>query len=608
MAAGEPLPASDGGGPAVTPEDCRAALERVVSSPDFAASERARRFLSYVVEETLAGRSDRIKAFSVAVEVFGRDESFDPQNDPVVRIEAGRLRRALERYYLLAGKDDPVFIDIPKGGYVPTFGTRAVPAPSAAPEAAVETADAVPIVEASGASSAPVAAPRSWHVAAALLILVLAIAGAWLALVVRPFDSATLAAPPGGPRILVLPFADLGGSALSGLYAGAMTDEVITALGHFKEISVLGLQTSRSLPADPSIDRLNEELGVQYILEGSVRADEDNVRVSARVASSTTGAVLWSRTYDYPTSPDDLFTLPTLTAGEVAAAVAQPYGIVFQAETARERQAPPDNLDAYVCTLKFYVYRAAISPEMYGEVRRCLEEAVARFPEYATAWALLAYMYIDEIRTGFAKGDTSPAERALAAARTAVGLDPDNVRALQALATALFFSHELDEAFAVGDRALALNPNDTELLGQIGLLKGQSGRFEEGRALIEDALARNPGHSGFYHGGLAIIAYMQGDYETALREIEQPGLGKLPIFHGVAAIIYARNDMSDRGREELEIFNQMAPHFIPNLWAELDLRNIPPASQIDIAADLESLGATLPPRPADLQENASDAL
>jgi adenylate cyclase len=383
---------------------------------------------------------------------------------------------------------------------------------------------------------------------------------------------------------------------------------VITALGHFKEISVLGLQTSRALPADPSLAKLNEDLDVQYVLEGSVRAGGESVRVSARVTSSATGAVLWSRTYDSPALPDDLFTLPTRTAGEVAAAVAQPYGIVFQAETARERQAPPDNLEAYVCTLKFYVYRAAISPEKYGEVRRCLEEATARFPEYATAWALLAYMYIDEIRTGFGKGDTSPAERALAAARTAVGLDPDNVRALQALATALFFNHDLDGAFAVGDRALALNPNDTELLGQIGQLRGQSGQFEIGREMLERALSRNPGHSGFYRGGLAIIAYMQGDYRTALREIEQAGLGKLPLYHGVAAIVYARNDMMERGREELEIFNQMAPNFIPNLWAELEARNIPSGAQQDIADGLAALGVTVPPRPQAGAESTSRAL
>ena len=603
MAAGAPSRSSDDRSTAVTPGDVRAALERAVASPDFAASERARRFLSYVVEETLAGRADRIKAFSVAVEVFGRDETFDPQNDPVVRIEAGRLRRALERYYLLAGKDDPVFIDIPKGGYVPIFHARDAPAPSPVPDSAV-----VPTAAAATTPAAPSGGAAAWrqgYLAAALLVLVLAIAGAWVALVARPFEAEVLAAPPGGPRVLVLPFADLGGSPLSGLYAEALTDEVITALGHFKEISVFGLQTSRALPADPSLARLNEELGLQYVLEGSVRASDDAVRVSARVTSSTTGAVLWSRTYDNPTAPDDLFTLPTLTAGEVAAAVAQPYGIVFQAETARERQAPPDNLDAYICTLKYYVYRAAIGPEKYGDVRRCLEDAVARFPEYATAWALLAYMYIDEIRTGFATGDTSPVERALAAARTAVQLDPDNVRALQALSTALFFNHELDEAFRVGDRALALNPNDTELLGQLGQNKGLSGHFDEGRALLEKALALNPGHSGFYRGVLGLIAYTQGDYRTALREIEQSGQARLPIFHGVAAIIYVQNGLLERAAEELDIFNQMAPNFVPNLWVELAARNIPPATQQQIAADLESLGATLPPRPESGRDEAS---
>ena len=104
----------------------RAQLERLVASADFDVPERARKFLRYVVEETLAGRGDRIKAYSVGTEVFERDASFDAQSDPVVRIEAGRLRRALEHYYLVAGQSDPVLIDIPKGAYVPT-SRRAAP-------------------------------------------------------------------------------------------------------------------------------------------------------------------------------------------------------------------------------------------------------------------------------------------------------------------------------------------------------------------------------------------------------------------------------------------------------------------------------------------------
>ncbi|TJX07263.1 MAG: hypothetical protein E5X43_01680, partial [Mesorhizobium sp.] len=108
----------------LAPEDCRAQLARILNSADFDATGRERRFLSHVVEETLAGRGDRIKAYSIAVEVFGRDMSFDPQTDPIVRIEAGHLRRGLERYYLTAGHDDPILITIPKGGYVPTFSVR----------------------------------------------------------------------------------------------------------------------------------------------------------------------------------------------------------------------------------------------------------------------------------------------------------------------------------------------------------------------------------------------------------------------------------------------------------------------------------------------------
>ena len=107
-------------------DDVRAQLERLVASPDLDVPARARKFLRYIVEETLAGRGDRIKAYSVGTEVFERDPNFDAQSDPVVRIEAGRLRRALEHYYLVPGLSDPVIIDVPKGAYVPHFTLRAV--------------------------------------------------------------------------------------------------------------------------------------------------------------------------------------------------------------------------------------------------------------------------------------------------------------------------------------------------------------------------------------------------------------------------------------------------------------------------------------------------
>ncbi len=102
-------------------DDARGELRRVLASSQFDASERNRRFLEYIVEETLSGRGDRIKAYNIATIVFGRDASFDPQIDPVVRMEAGRLRRSLERFYFVEASGAPLRIELPKGRYVPRF-------------------------------------------------------------------------------------------------------------------------------------------------------------------------------------------------------------------------------------------------------------------------------------------------------------------------------------------------------------------------------------------------------------------------------------------------------------------------------------------------------
>ena len=110
---------NDDNGP--SDEEVRQELNTLLNRAEFHASERNRRFLTYIVEETLQGRADRIKAYSIAIATFDRSDDFDPLTDPIVRIEASRLRRSLEHYYLTAGKSDRIRIDMPKGSYVATF-------------------------------------------------------------------------------------------------------------------------------------------------------------------------------------------------------------------------------------------------------------------------------------------------------------------------------------------------------------------------------------------------------------------------------------------------------------------------------------------------------
>ena len=162
--------------------------------------------------------------------MFERDESFDGQADPAVRIEAGRLRRALERYYLVAGQADSVLIEIPKGRYVPTFTRRAVPAPKS------------PAVEEPPAAT--VAAPRSafrarWRALTAGLAALAALAVVLVFLHLHPRfarqpATETEAALPDSPVLLVMPFASLSDGEEARLYAAGVTEEILTQLAQFK--------------------------------------------------------------------------------------------------------------------------------------------------------------------------------------------------------------------------------------------------------------------------------------------------------------------------------------------------------------------------------------
>src|SRR5262245_2096416 len=193
------------------PDQVRAALGRVVASSVFTASPRMQAFLRYVVEETLEGRGDEIKGYTLALEVFGRGNSFDPANDSVVRVEAARLRRTLAAYYGDEGVGDTIVIDVPKGGYVPAFHMRPPAAPGPAPVVPS------PPAASSDAPAAPAAAPGSqrwWRFAivAAVAVMLVGAAAAFSWHQLRPETKSSPAevrtelARPARPTVAVLPF------------------------------------------------------------------------------------------------------------------------------------------------------------------------------------------------------------------------------------------------------------------------------------------------------------------------------------------------------------------------------------------------------------------
>lgn len=569
--------------PQPCPEQIRAQVERIVASPEFPKIGRGITFLKYVIDEALEGRSNRIKGYSVAVEVFKRAEGFT-QDDPVVRIEAGRLRRSLERYYLVAGEHDPIRITIPKGGYVPRFEWICT--------------------ESNEEQNAPTAPPNSEPARSSLIGLHRFAAGAGVLMLLvlggifslnghqRFLDNAPFASAPDGPTLAIAAFSDMGKGGDAKVYAEGLTEELLAALPRFKELKVFGRETSRRLSSDADPSEVGIRFGARYLLSGGVRIDRHRARVTARLSDTVTSKILWSGTYDENITSHSLLTIQTDVGNKIATAIAQPYGVISLAVAA---DVPLDELDAYGCTIRFYRYISEMSAQKHAEVRRCLESAVDLYPSYGTGHAMLSVVYLDEERFGFnlrtdGTNGRKPLQDALRSARKAVQVDPENSRALQALMMALFFNQQVSDGVRSGEQALLANPNDTLAMSEFGALLAMSGQWERGADLLKKALARNPAAAGYYHGVLGLCAYMQGDYQSAVLKIEQADLQKQPLFHIVAAVIYAEVGRMDDARREGEAFVKMRPGFIPNIRAELTLRNIQPSDQVRMIEGMRKIG------------------
>ena len=253
-----------------TPEEVRAQLERLLASEALAASSRLRRFLSFIVERTLDGEGQKLKEYAVGIEVFDRDDQYDPRIDSIVRVEAGRLRARLDEYYRQAGLADAVIVRIPRGGYVPVFERR--------PAASVPAS-------ASNGSGAPERTPgrrdgRWWAALAAIATsaVLLATVGWWLR--IEPADGSTASAV----RVAVLPFAHYSTDPGDEVLAARITDGVTTELVRMASLQVISrTSTLQYATVRRPLREVAQSLNANIVVEASVLTEGDRVRVQARL-------------------------------------------------------------------------------------------------------------------------------------------------------------------------------------------------------------------------------------------------------------------------------------------------------------------------------------
>ncbi|MBX5222265.1 hypothetical protein HJC04_18350 [Rhizobium sp. NLR8a] len=575
-----------------SPEEVQRQLERILSSPEFRLPERAGRFLEFVVTETLAGRRDYLKAFTIAQAVFGRDANFDAQQDPCVRIEAGRLRRELEHYYLTAGAADRVVITIPRGGYAPVFEVRQGAQPADMPQ----TGQAVPLTPPAdegqqGARAADtdgrdkanrrVAWSRYWLSAGGAAVVFVAAAAMLQHGGTFKTENDMPSGAVGHPIIVVERFESASGSGVASDISRGITDDIIEKLVPFNDIVV-----AAALPRNREGQWSSQPI---YALQGSIRLEGETLRSTARLVRRADGTVIWANNYDADMKVQGVLQAQAGLAEDIATAVARPFGVIFETDTA----SIAGNADAFSCILSYYSYRSEMTPQAQEAAKSCLQHAVEKMPDDSNVTAFLSLTYLDEFRFPY-QLNTKPTAATLAIAKElaerAVRLDPKNARALQALMLANFFGNDPTEALRAGEAAYASNPNDTEVAGEYGLRLAMSGKWDRGCELISEAVGKNAGPQGYYEVGMALCAFMRGDIQAAELWSRMSDLNYNPMHRLVLLSILGTLGKSAEAKEQIDWIEARSPALIPNVRREVVRRLARIEDQERFFSGLEAAG------------------
>ncbi len=537
------------------PAEVRAQLERVLASRCFEQAARSSSFLRFVVEQTLAGHGDRLKGYTIAVAVFDRPADFDAQSDPLVRVEAGRLRRRLIEYYSGEGRDDPVRLELPRGSYSVVSSYRGS---AARPVAAARdvTAPAPAVVTASARNHSRWRRIRTVVVAAALLAGVAVIVSQRREVARLEHDVIAAAAlPDGRPAIVVQPFEVLGGARGVDELAATLTEEIFIVLDGPEHL-VVPAEASGAIAATPG-----------YVLTGSVREMDGAVRITARVVRSENGSQLWSGAYD-----ERLAALRS-AAGQrriarLVALAAEPYGPIFEAELERMRTMAGHESLTRDCVLRYYEYRRILGAAEHAKALECFELATTREPDNAEVWAGLSLLITDAWAHGLAGhgGRAASLERAQEAARRAMDIDGKNLHANLALAGAQYFSGA--DFREVAERILAAWPENPEAQAYVGAALVLSGDTSRGGALVAEAIEWTPEVPSGYYAIRSLAALREHRYEDALAfalRIDSPDwpLGQLIV--AATGALGGRVDLAARARSRLIELDPASATKLPEL-------------------------------------------
>jgi TolB-like protein len=321
-----------------------------------------------------------------------------------------------------------------------------------------------------------------------------------------------------GLRIAVLPFDNASGDPEQRYFSDGLTSEIVTELYRYDELVVMPCREGPCERSGADPRTIGREIGVRYVLQGTVQSSPDRIRVNVQLSDGRDGRSVWADTFNSKRTALDLFDLQDQLTRQVVNAIAGSHGVLARVDLRGSRRKPPASMNSYDCVLRVYGFWQEHTAESLREARNCLERVQAAEPDYVEGLAWLALLYADQHYHYWDESgqDYDSRARAVELGERAVSLDGGNPRARAHLGFALLRSGDSERGIAEMDRAVELNPNNPDLLDILGSSLVKTGEFARAVAITKRAIELNPYPPEWIDLPLFIDHYVHGRYEQAL--------------------------------------------------------------------------------------------
>jgi adenylate cyclase len=429
---------------------------------------------------------------------------------------------------------------------------------------------------AAGVSREKRARPRRWQWAALGVVAILALGVVAVAIwnfylrpaappTVVPSEKIPAIELPDKPSIAVLPFTNMSGDPEQEYFSDGITEDLITDLSKISGLFVIARSSVFIYKGKAvKIAEVGRELGVRYVLEGSVRKANDRVRITAQLVDATTEGHLWAERYDRDLK--DIFALQDEVAQKIVAALAVK---LTEDEQKRLVRKHTDNMEAYDTFLQGLEYKNHYTKEANLQARQMFERAIDLDPEFALAYALLGLTHYQEWSLGWSQ-DPQSLEQAFELAQRAIALDDSLPLSHYVLGEVYLWRKQHEQAIAELEKAIALSPSDADGIAGLGDILNWAGMPEEAIGLVTKAMRLNPMYPTWYLWNLGHAYFLTGRYEEAIETLKRV-LDRNPYFlppHAYLAASYSELGRHEEARAEAAEVMKLSPQTSMEAWRQ----------------------------------------